>query len=163
MQSLGGLLGVYLSKRGVFAAQDDIKDGGVRTREAATQMLVSGQQLVIFPEGLTNFSPSVDDLRPGAVKIAREAAIRLGKPVYIVPGNTRYGKYPGAWLTKFDRPIQYFMVLFGFALFRRGAVVTIGQPISTNELYGATLTERTDEDAMALLKQRMESLDPGRV
>jgi 1-acyl-sn-glycerol-3-phosphate acyltransferase len=161
MQSLGGLLGVYLSKRGVFAAQDNIKDGGARTREAATQMLVDGQQLVVFPEGLTNFSPSVDDLRPGTVKIAREAAIRLGKPVYIVPGYTRYGKYPGRWLAKLDRPIQYFMVLFGFPFFRRGAVVTVGTPISTNELYGPTLTERTDEDAMALLKARIESLDPG--
>jgi 1-acyl-sn-glycerol-3-phosphate acyltransferase len=126
-------------------------------------MLVSGQQLVIFPEGLTNFSPSVDDLRPGAVKIAREAAIRLGKPVYIVPGYTRYGRYPGKWLAKLDRPIQYFTVLFGFPFFRRGAVVTIGKPISTTELYGPTLTERTDEEAMALLKQRIESLDPGRV
>ena len=163
MHSLGGLLGVYLSKRGVFAAQDDIKDGGVRTREAATQMLVSGQHLVVFPEGLTNFSPSVDDLRPGAVKIIREAARRLGKPVYIVPGYTRYGKYPTAWLATWDRPIQYFMVLFGFPFFRRGAVVTIGKPISAAELYGPTLNERTDEEAMALLKQRIESLDPGHV
>jgi 1-acyl-sn-glycerol-3-phosphate acyltransferase len=163
MQSLGGLLGVYLSKRGVFAAQDQIKDGGIRTREAATQMLVSGQQLVIFPEGLTNFSPSVDDLRPGVVKIAREAAIRLGKPVYVVPGYTRYGKYPGAWLAKLDRPIQYFTVLFGFAFFRRGAVVTVGKPISTNELYGPTLNERSDDQASLLLKQRIESLDPGHV
>jgi len=163
MQSLGGLLGVYLSRRGVFAAQDDIKDGGVRTREAAVQMLVSGQQLVIFPEGLTNFSPAIDDLRPGAVKIAREAALRLGKPTYIVPGYTRYGRYPGAWLAKFDRQTQYFIVLFGFAFFRRGAVMTIGAPISINELYGPTLNEYTDDQAMALLKQRLQSLDPGRI
>ncbi|MBS1991773.1 MAG: 1-acyl-sn-glycerol-3-phosphate acyltransferase [Cyanobacteria bacterium SZAS LIN-2] len=162
MQSLGGLLGVYLSKRGVFAAQDNIKDGGVRTREAATQMLVSGQQMVIFPEGLTNFSPSIDDLRPGAVKIAREAAIRLGKPVYIVPAYTRYGKYPGKWLARFDRAVQFFMVFFGFAFYRRGAVCNIGKPISTTELYGPTLTERSDNEAMALLKARLESLDPAR-
>jgi 1-acyl-sn-glycerol-3-phosphate acyltransferase len=161
MQSLGGLLGVYLSRRGVFAAHDQIKDQGARTREAAVQILIAGQQLVVFPEGLTNFSPAVDDLRPGACKIVREAALRLGKPVYIVPGYTRYGKYPGQWLAKLDRPIQYFTVLFGFPFFRRGAVVTVGKPISASELYGPTLNERSDEEAMALLKQRIESLDPG--
>ncbi|MBU6451118.1 MAG: 1-acyl-sn-glycerol-3-phosphate acyltransferase [Cyanobacteria bacterium REEB67] len=163
MQSLGGLLGVYLSKRGVFAAQDNIKDGGVRTREAGTQMLVSGQKVVIFPEGLTNFSPAIDDLRPGALKIAREAAIRLGKPVYIVPAYTRYGKYPGKWLAKFDRQTQFFMVFFGFLFYRRGAVVTVGTPVSTHEFYGPTLNERTDDEAMALLKERLLSLDPGRM
>ncbi len=163
MGSLGGLLGVYLSKRGVFAAQDQIKDHGARTRDAGVRMLLNGQLLVVFPEGLTNFSPSVDELKPGVPLIAKEAALRSGKPVYVVPGYTRYGKYPGKWLTKFDRPIQYFAVLFGFPFFRRGAVVTVGKPISTNELYGPTLTERSDEEAMALLKQRIESLDPGRV
>jgi len=163
MQSLGGLFGVYLSRRGVFAAQDNIKDHGVRTREAATQMLTSGQQMVIFPEGLTNFSPAIEDLRPGNVKVAREAAIRLGKPVYIVPAYTRYGRYPGKWLSKLDRAVQYFVVLFGFALYRRHAVCTIGKPISTEELYGPTLNERTDDEAMALLKERLVSLDPTHV
>jgi len=124
-------------------------------------MLTAGQQLMIFPEGLTNFSPSVDDLRPGTVKIAREAAMRLGKPVYIIPVYTRYGRYPVKWLARFDRPIQYFTVLLGFAFFRRGALVTVGKPISTTELYGPSLSERNDDEAMALLKQRIESLDPG--
>lgn len=162
MRSLGGLLGVYVSKFGVFASNDSIKDGGVRTRAAAVEMLVNGENLVIFPEGLTNFSPTMDNFRNGTVIIARNAAEKLGKPVYVVPSYIRYGRYPGPWLARFDRALQFFMVFVGFPLFRRGATVVVGNPISTTELYVKTDGSlRSDDEATAFLKSRIAVLDPG--
>jgi 1-acyl-sn-glycerol-3-phosphate acyltransferase len=161
MQSLGGLLGLFLSKRGVFTAHDNIKDHGARTRTGCVQMLENGELLVVFPEGLTNFSPQVDALKPGVCQIVKEYSQKTGKAAYVIPGYTRYGRYPGKWLAKLDRPIQYFLVLFGFPLFRRGAVTTVGRPISSYEFYGPTLTERSDDEAMAILHERIQALDPG--
>jgi 1-acyl-sn-glycerol-3-phosphate acyltransferase len=167
MSALGGLLGVYLSKKGVFAANDGIYDGGVRTRAAAVEMITNNENIVILPEGLTNFSPKMGPVKNGTVIIARTAAAKIGKPVSILPCYIRYGKYPGAWLSRFDRQTQFFMVLLAFPIFRRKAVVVVGEPISTDEFTVATATgERrpmTDDEASALLKQRIESLDPGSV
>jgi len=162
MQFFGGLLGVYLSKRGAYAANDDIKDGGTRTRAGAVEMLTNKETLVIFPEGLTNFSPEMGQLKNGVVIIAKTAAAKLGKPVYVVPSYIRYGKYPGPWLAKFDRALQFFMVFLAFPIFRRGAVVVVGEPISTDELYTKSDgTLRSDDEATELLKTRIDVLDPG--
>lgn len=163
MTSFWGLLGVWLSKAGVFAANDEIRDGGARTREAATQMLVGGETVVIMPEGLTNFSPEVAEFKPGTVKIAREAARRLGKPVHIVPAYIRYGKYPGGWLATLDRAIQYFVVFLLFPLYRRQARVVVGKAVSTDDLVDAQGRPLSDEDASELLRQRVIALDPGKV
>lgn len=158
-----GLLGVWLSKAGVFAANDEIRDGGARTREAATKMLEGGETLVIMPEGLTNFSPEVAPFKPGTVKIAREAARRMGQPVYLVPVYIRYGKYPGAWLAKLDRALQYFVVFLLFPFYRRGARVVVGKAISTAELVDSKGRELSDEEASELFRQRIVALDPGKV
>jgi 1-acyl-sn-glycerol-3-phosphate acyltransferase len=164
MQFFGGLLGVYVSKFGVFAANDSIRDGGVRTRAAATEMLVKGETLVILPEGLTNFSPTMAAFKNGTVIIARNAAEKLGKPVNLVPTYIRYGRYPGPWLARFDRAVQFFMVFFGFPFFRRGATMVIGKPINTDELYKKPDgTLRTDDEATAILKSRIQILDPGAI
>lgn len=164
MTFFGGLLGVFLSKRGAYAANDDIRDGGVRTRAGAVEMLCNNETLVIFPEGLTNFSPQMAQLKNGVVIIAKTAAAKLGKPVFVVPSYIRYGKYPGPWLAKFDRALQFFMVFLAFPIFRRGAVVVVGEPISTDELYTKSDgTLRTDDEATELLKTRIAVLDPGEV
>lgn len=165
MSSLGGLLGVFLSRRGVFAANDGIYDGGVRTRAAAVEMIRGNENLVILPEGLTNFSPTMGKLKNGTVIIARTAAAQLGKPVSILPCYIRYGKYPGPWLSRFDRATQFWIVFLAFPLFRRKAVVVVGKPISTDEfkIKAADGNERpmTDDEATALLRERIEVLDPG--
>lgn len=164
MSACWGMLGVWLSKAGVFVANDSIRDGGARTREAATQFLVRGETLTILPEGLTNFSPHVEEFRTGTVKIAREAAKRLGKPVALVPSYIRYGKYPGGWLAKLDRAIQFFTVFALFPLYRRHASLTVGKAITTDDLVdqktGAPLS---DEAASEYLRQIVIALDPGKV
>jgi 1-acyl-sn-glycerol-3-phosphate acyltransferase len=164
MTAAGGLLGVFLSKGGIFTATDKIRDGGERTRAAAIQMVVNKETLVVLPEGLTNFSPTMGPFKNGVAIIARTAAERLGEEVYVVPNYIRYGRYPGPWLSKFDRPVQFFLVLLGFPLFRRKAVVVTGKPIGTTELFTKPDgTKRSDDEASAFLRERIAALDPGKV
>lgn len=159
-----GLPGVMLSRAGVFVANDDIRDSGKRTRAAATEMLGNGETMVIMPEGLTNFSPEVQPFREGTVKIARGAALKLGKPVHIVPSYLRYGKYPGIWLSKLDRAVQYFVVLLLFPLYRRKAHLVVGEPWSTADMVcPQTGRQLTDAEASEVLRQKIIALDPVRV
>lgn len=158
-----GLPGLWLSKAGVFVANDEIRDGGARTREAAVQMLMGGETMVIMPEGLTNFSPEVQPFKEGTVKIAREAARRSGKPVYLVPSYLRYGKYPGAWLSRLDRAVQYFVVLLLFPLYRRQARLVVGKAWSTDEMVDSTGRPLTDEEATKIFRDKVVALDPGKV
>lgn len=160
MTAFGGLLGVLLSRGGIFTATDKIKDGGLRTRAAAIEMVVNKETLVVLPEGLTNFSPIMGPFRNGVAIIARTAAERLGEEVYVVPNYIRYGRYPGPWLSKFDRAKQFGMVLLAFPLFRRKAVVVTGKPISTTELFTKVDgSKRTDDEASAFLRERIAALD----
>lgn len=160
MTAAGGLLGVFLSKGGIFTATDKIRDGGERTRAAAIQMVVNKETLVVLPEGLTNFSPTMGPFKNGVAIIARTAAERLGEEVYVVPNYIRYGRYPGPWLSKFDRAKQFALVLLAFPLFRRKAVVVTGKPISTTELFTrADGSRRTDDEASAFLRERIAALD----
>lgn len=164
MTSGWGLLGLFLSRRGAFAANDDIRDGGARTREAAVQIIMGGETLGIAPEGLTNFSPVPDIFKAGTVRIAREVAKRTGKAVHIVPVYIRYGRYPGPWLSKFDRALQFKLVFIGFPLFRRKARVVAGTPISTDDLVDkSTGLPLSDEAASAYLREKVIALDPGKV
>jgi len=164
MTFFGGLLGVYLAKRGAFAANDAIRDTGIRTRAAAAEMVCRNDTLVVLPEGLTNFSPEMGVFKNGTVMIARAAADKLGKPVWLVPSYIRYGRYPGPWLAKFDRALQFFLVFLAFPIFRRGAVVVVGEPISTDQLFKKSDgTIRSDDEATALLKTSIAALDPGKV
>lgn len=152
-----GLGALLCAPAGAFVAHDSIRDNGVRARAASVKVLTSGQTLVLLPEGLTNFEPTMLPLKDGAVRILKEAARQLGKTTYIVPAYTRYGKYPGAWIQKYRRPIQYLLVFLMLAWYRRGATMVIGKPIASTEL--------PDDDAAAteLLRQRIMELDPGKV
>lgn len=149
-----GLGALLCAPAGGFVAHDRIRDNGARARAAGVKALTSGQTLVLLPEGLTNFEPTLLPLKQGAVKIVKDAARQLGKTTYIVPAYIRYGKYPGAWIQKYRRPIQYLLVFLMLAWYRRGAKVVIGRPIASTEL--------PDDDAQAteLLRQRIVELDP---
>lgn len=152
-----GLGALMCGPAGAFVSQDGIKDGGVRARAAGVKVLKSGQTLVALPEGLTNFSPTMLPLKEGAVRMTQEAARELGRPTYIVPAYIRYGRYPGPWIQKYTRPVQYLLVFLGFLWYRRGAKVVIGKPISTAEMPA------DPAEATLLLRRRIEELDPGRV
>lgn len=139
---------------GAFVAHDNIRDNGVRARAASVKILTSGQTLVLLPEGLTNYDPVMLPLKEGAVRIVKQAALELGKPAFIVPAYIRYGTYPGKWLQRYPRAMQYLIVLLLWPLYRRGAKVVIGKPISSTELAS------DDAVATALLRTRIEQLDP---
>lgn len=148
-------LGAHLvGPGGAFVAHDSIRDNGVRARAASVKVLTSGQTLVLLPEGLTNYDPVMLPLKDGAVRIVKQAAVELGKPAFIVPAYIRYGKYPGKWLQRYPRALQYLIVFLLWPIYRRGAKVVIGKPISSTELSA------DDTVATALLRSRIEQLDP---
>lgn len=128
MKSIFGLLGFLFKRAGAFSARDP---EGYRAGVAA---MTSGQMVVVFPEGRTSFDTRLQRFRKGAVHIAQESARLLARPTFIVPVYIRYGCYPGAWIRRFDAPIQYLLVLLAFPLYRRGVTVVVGKPISTTEL-----------------------------
>ncbi len=137
---------------GAFCA--DLTPGkGGPAREAAVRVLASGQKLVMFPEGWAYLDGQLGPFKKGAVRIAREAASQLGKPVSIVPVHLRYGRYPGSWIKKLTPPLEYLFVFLNSWYYRRGVTVVIGQPISSNDLPA------DDSEATELLKQRIVALD----
>ncbi|MBA3855332.1 MAG: hypothetical protein C0507_00340 [Cyanobacteria bacterium PR.3.49] len=133
-KAAGGLGAHIFARWGAFVANDTIRDRGVRARAAAAQVLTSGQTLVLLPEGLTNMQPTMLPLQNGAVRIVKQAARESGAATWIVPAHLRYGAYPGEWIQRFPRPVQYALVLLLFALYRRGVTVTFGKPIAASEL-----------------------------
>jgi 1-acyl-sn-glycerol-3-phosphate acyltransferase len=133
-KAAGGLGAHIFARWGAFVANDKIRDRGVRARAAAVDVLTSGQTLVLLPEGLTNMQPTMLPLQNGAVRIVKQAAQESGEETWIVPAHLRYGVYPGAWIQRFPRPLQYALVLLLFPLYRRGVTVTFGKPLAASEL-----------------------------
>ncbi len=139
---------------GAFVAHDSIRDNGVRARAAATKVLTTGQNLVLLPEGLTNMEPTMLPFKDGAVRIVKQAAKELGKDVWLMPAYARYGAYPGKWIQRFPRPIQYTLTMLLFPFYRRGVKVVIGKPIPASELHA------DDAEATLQLRHAIEALDP---
>jgi len=151
--SAAGGLGAHIFARwGAFVANDQIRDRGVRARAAAARVLTSGQTLVLLPEGLTNMQPTMLPLQNGAVRIVKQAADELSSDTWIVPTYLRYGTYPGDWIQRFPRPVQYALVLLLFPLYRRGVTVKFGKPLAASELAP------DDEDATQELRVAIERL-----
>lgn len=150
---LGGLGGLLVGPMGAFCA-DLTRGKGGPAREAAVDVLTSGQRLVMFPEGWAYLDGKLGEFKKGAVRIAREAAERTKKPIYIVPVNLRYGRYPGSWITKLPPPIEYALVFALFIFFRRGLTMTVGDPIAISQF--------SQDDAVATeqLKSAIIALDP---
>ena len=143
-KAAGGLGAHIFARWGAFVANDSVRDRGFRARAAAARVLTSGQTLVLLPEGLTNMQPTMLPLQNGAVRIVKQAADELGSDTWIVPVHLRYGTYPGDWIQRFPRPVQYALVLLLFALYRRGVTVTFGKPLAASELE-CDHTDATDQ------------------
>lgn len=150
---LGGLGGLLVGPMGAFCA-DLTKGKGGPARDAAVQVLTSGQRLVMFPEGWAYLDGRLGAFKKGAIRIAREAANKMGSPTYIVPVNLRYGRYPGTWITKLPPPVEYFLVFALFFLFRRGLTITVGDPIAITDF------DKDDAAATEQLKRAIIALDP---
>jgi len=133
MQTLRGLGGLVVGPFGAFAANLDRGKGAPALR-AAIQIVASRQTLVMWPEGWTYLDGKMRAFKRGAVKIAKQAAVELQEPTFIVPVAVRYGRYPGAALMRLPIKLQYLVLAAAFPLFRRGVTVTIGKPISSREL-----------------------------
>jgi 1-acyl-sn-glycerol-3-phosphate acyltransferase len=151
LEAGGGLMALLLSRWGAFCT--DLREGkGAPALKAAVRILVSGQTLVMFPEGWANMDGAVGGFKKGAVSIARITESKAGRPVAIVPVHMRYGAYPGAWIRRLPPPLQYLTVLAGVAFFRRGVRVTIGKPLLSSELPKdvALATEQLRSAVLAL-------------
>lgn len=131
----GGLLGGLAAACGAFCV--DLEPGkGAAARAVAVRLLVAGQTVVMFPEGWIYMDGSLGPLKNGAVRAAREAARRLGRPISVVPVALRYGRYPGVWIRRLPFLLQFLVVLLGGVRYRRGVTVSIGAPISSAALRG---------------------------
>lgn len=150
----GGLGAHIAGPWGGFVAHDKIRDHGVRARRAATQVLTSGQTLVMFPEGLTNLEPTMLPLKDGVVRVAKQAAKELGQEVWIQPAYMRYGRYPSKWMQRFSRPVQYAMLFLLLPYFRRGCKVVLGKPLPASQLAV------DDAEATLQLRHAIEACDP---
>lgn len=126
----------------------------MRARAAATKVLTTGQNLVLLPEGLTNMEPTMLPFKDGAVRIIKQAAKELGRDVWIMPAYMRYGAYPGKWIQKLPRPIQYTLTMLLFPFYRRGVKVVIGKPIAASQFAA------DDAEATLQLRHAIEALDP---
>lgn len=149
----GGLGGLLVGPMGAFCA-DLTKGKGGPAKDAAVEVLTSGQRLVMFPEGWAYLDGRLGEFKKGAIRIAREAAVKLKKPTYVVPVNLRYGKYPGKWITKLPPPLEYFLVFMLFFMFRRGLTMVVGKPVAIDQF------STDDAAATEQLKKMIVALDP---
>lgn len=155
MRAFGGAVGGWFGSWGAYCV--DLDNGG-EARKASVKVLTSGDEaniVVLFPEAWTNMDGVVKKFKTGSVRMSKEAAQILGHPVHIVPGYMRYGRYLGSWMTKLPIPLQWLTPILGFAWYRRGCKVVIGDPISSADL--------PDDPHLAteLLRSRVLALDPG--
>lgn len=149
----GGLGGLLVGPMGAFCA-DLTRGKGGPAKDAAVEVLTTGQRLVMFPEGWAYLDGRLGPFKKGALRIAREAALKLQKPTYLVPVNLRYGKYPGKWITKLPPPLEYFLVFMLFFMFRRGLTMVVGKPVAIDQF------STDDAAATEQLKQMIIALDP---
>lgn len=149
----GGLGALLAGKTGAFCA--DLTPGkGAGARQAAVKVLTSGQSLVMFPEGWAWMDGVMGPMKKGAVRIVKEAAEQLGTTTYLIPTYMRYGRYPGSWIRRLPPPLQYFLVLLGWPLYRRGLTVVFGKPIPSHELPD------DDAEATEMLRRAIVAADP---
>jgi 1-acyl-sn-glycerol-3-phosphate acyltransferase len=129
----GGLGGLVFSRWGAFCT--DLSPGkGLSALRTSVKVLVSGESMVIFPEGWAHLDGVVGSFKSGLASIAHIAAFKSKNPIHIIPVYMKYGKYPGKWIKKFPMPIQCLILLFGLVFFRRGVHVICGKPLLTSDL-----------------------------
>ncbi|MBX9688211.1 MAG: 1-acyl-sn-glycerol-3-phosphate acyltransferase [Candidatus Obscuribacterales bacterium] len=153
LTAFGGFGGAFFAPMGVFSCDLD-RGKGAPAKKAAVEVLVSGQTLVMFPEGWTYLDGKLGKFKRGAVRIAKDAAAEMNGATYVLPVHLRYGKYPGPWILKLNIKLQYLILFVGFLYFRRGVKVTIGKPIPHTAL------PENDHEATEYLRSVVQSLDP---
>ncbi len=155
MTAFGGVGGLLTGPMGGFAC--DLTPGkGGPAKDAAVEILAAGKHpLVIFPEGWAHLDGHMGKFKKGAVRIAREAATKTGRPSFLVPVFLKYGKYPGKWITRLDPRLEYLLIFMLACFYRRGVTVVVGKPLSSDQL------PQDDSEATEMLKQRICSLAAG--
>lgn len=131
-QRVYGLIGRIIVLAGGFAISRSSSSG--MAIEVASRILKSGQTLVIFPEGACQFDGEMTRFRNGAAVIARAAAQQSGAAITILPVHLHYNKLPGSWIRALSPNASILHMIRNFADYRRGAIVSIGTPFSSNEL-----------------------------
>lgn len=149
-----GLGALIFAPVGAFVAQDSSRDYGKRACDAGVRALTSGETLILFPEGFTSFDTELLPVRKGAHRILKQTEEKLERPCYLIPAHIKYGRYPGKWIRRFKRPVQYLIVLLGFWRYRRGATITIGQPVRSDQIPDHP------KAGIDFIMQRILSLDP---
>ncbi len=137
MRGLWGLKAIAMGAFGCFAVD---RAHGKTVLEPAIKVLMSGQPMVIFPEGKISPTGEYLPFKRGAAVIANSAYERLGmkEHVAIVPIHICYRKRDAATA---GGPYAD----MGFK-WRGGATVTVGKPIYMHEL-----PSRKPEDVMAVV------------
>lgn len=149
----GGYAGLLLSAGGGIPV--DLEKGkGTAARLAGIKAMVSGRDLVIFPEGYAYLDGSVNEFKKGTVRIAKAAAAESGAETYIVPVYMRYGKYAPAWFKKYSNPVQFALIFLMAPYYRAGLEIVIGKAIPASQL------PEDDVAANAILRQAVVELDP---
>jgi 1-acyl-sn-glycerol-3-phosphate acyltransferase len=154
MRAFGNAAGGWFGSWGAYSVD---LDNGAAALKASVKVLTSNDEanvICLFPEAWTHMDGTVRNFKSGTARMAREAARILGRPVYIVPGYMRYGRYLSGWMTKLPIPIQWLIPIVGFAWYRRGCKVAIGDAISSADLPD------DPHQATELLKSRVLALDP---
>jgi 1-acyl-sn-glycerol-3-phosphate acyltransferase len=116
----------------VFCA--DLRAGkGIPALKAAVKILLSGETLLMFPEGWTNMDGVVGPFKRGVVSIADDRS--QGRPSRLHhPRLHAVREISRRMDRRFPMPVQCLIMLFGLILFRRGVRVVVGTPLLSSEL-----------------------------
>jgi len=144
MRGLGGIKAVAMGAFGCFPVD---RSRGKTVLEPAIKVLMSGQPLVIFPEGRISPTGQYLPFKKGSGIIATATYERLGmkEPVGIVPIHICYRRRDVG--TAADDDFRKMGLKW-----RGGVTVTVGKPIYIHEL-----PSRKPEDVMAAVKSAIAS------
>lgn len=139
-RGLFGLRALLFSSLGAFAVD---RSKGSSVIAPAVEVLVRGEQLIIFPEGKIYLSGKLGQFKAGPAVIAQRACARLepGTRVGIVPVHIAFGK------RNVETASSYNFFKIGFS-WRGGVTVHFGEPIWVNEH-----SELSADELMNLVRQ----------
>lgn len=148
----GGLSALYLKDCGAVP----IEIAGESASQALwrfSRLVAAGKTLALFPEGWIHIDGATREFKKGVILIARKSEKLLGRPVRILPVFVQYGKYPGPFVAKVGVPFDYLITLVAAPLYRAGATVFIGKPISSSDLPSDS------DEAIKLLHRKVVELN----
>lgn len=118
-----------------------------------SRLLADGKTLALFPEGWIHLDGITRDFKKGVILIARKSEKLLGRPVRILPVFVQYGKYPGPFVAQVGVPFDYLITLLAGPIYKGGATVFIGEPISSSDLPSDS------DEAISLLHNKVIELN----